>query len=129
METDINFGATLSWWDRLFGTYREKILDDLEAMPLGLEGLEEERGTSIHRLLALPPCGALSRRWSLLDRNRVIGRKPRTQLSSSPGQFPTPGPLQIRTRRFPPSGSSAGATCGYPPHSMTVMRGSGRGKR
>ncbi len=27
-------------------------------------------------------------------------------LSSSPGQLPTPGPLQIRTRRFPPSGSS-----------------------
>ena len=29
------------------------------------------------------------------------------KMSSSPGQSPTPGPLQIRTRRFPPSGSSA----------------------
>jgi hypothetical protein len=31
-------------------------LNDLEAMPLGFEGLEEERVTSIHRLLALPFC-------------------------------------------------------------------------
>jgi hypothetical protein len=30
--------------------------------------------------------------------------------SSSPGPSPTPSPLQIRTRRFPPSGSSVDAT-------------------
>ena len=49
-------------------------------------------------------------------------------LSSSPGQFPTPGPLQIRTRRFPPSGSSADAARGYGPQIRTVIRGRGSGK-
>ena len=49
--------------------------------------------------------------------------------SSSPGGFHNRGPRQIRTRRFPPSGSSAGAARGYPPHNVTVMRGSGSGSR
>ena len=48
--------------------------------------------------------------------------------SSSPGQSPTPGPLQIRTRRFPPSGSSADAARGYGPQIRTVIRGFGSGK-
>ncbi|MHC4342792.1 MAG: ankyrin repeat domain-containing protein, partial [Planctomycetota bacterium] len=38
-----------------------------------------------------------------------------TPLSSSPGRSPTPGPLQIRTRRFPPSGSSVNEPRGYVP--------------
>ena len=42
---------------------------------------------------------------TLVVRNADIGGA-ETRLSSSPGQLPTPGPLQIRTRRFPPSGSS-----------------------
>jgi hypothetical protein len=33
-------------------------------------------------------------------------------VSSSPGQLPGRGPHQIRTRRFPPSGSSAGTAHG-----------------
>ncbi len=49
-------------------------------------------------------------------------------LSSSPGQSPTPGPLQIRTRRCPPSGSSADAARGYEPQIRTVIRGRGSGK-
>ena len=50
-----------------------------------------------------------------------------TQLSSSPGQFPTPGPHQIRTRRFPPSGSSVDTSRGYGSQTRTVIRGRGRG--
>ncbi len=34
--------------------------------------------------------------------------------SSSPGQFPNRGPPQIRTRRFPPSGSSTAMSYGPP---------------
>ncbi len=49
-------------------------------------------------------------------------------MSSSPGQSPTPGPLQIRTRRSPPSGSSADAARGYGPQIRTVIRGRGSGK-
>ena len=47
--------------------------------------------------------------------------------SSSPGQLPTPGPLQIRTRRFPPSGSSVEAARGYGPQIRTVIWGRGSG--
>ncbi|MGI9414101.1 MAG: sterol desaturase family protein, partial [Hyphomicrobiales bacterium] len=35
-ETDSNYGATLSVWDRLFGTYRRKSGAELTAMELGL---------------------------------------------------------------------------------------------
>lgn len=51
--------------------------------------------------------------------------------SGSPGRSPTPGPHQIRTRRFPPSGSSAEMTyvsfaqsCAF-----TQGRGSGNARR
>ena len=40
-----------------------------------------------------------------------------TDQSSSPGGLHNRGPRQIRTRRFPPSGSSVGATHGDTPHS------------
>ena len=46
-------------------------------------------------------------------------------LSSSPGRFPGRGPHQIRTRRFPPSGSSVKAARGYGPQIRTVIRGRG----
>ena len=67
--------------------------------------------------------------WTRLIRPGRLGR-PRIarQMSSSPGQSPTPGPLQIRTRRFPPSGSSADAAHGYGPQIRTVIRGRGSGK-
>jgi hypothetical protein len=50
-------------------------------------------------------------------------------LSSSPeGSLPR-GPRQIRTRRFPPSGSSVEVARGYDPQIWTVIRGRGRGYR
>lgn len=39
------------------------------------------------------------------------------------------GPPQIRTRRFPPSGSSVSMTCGHRPQISTTIRGNGSGKR
>jgi len=64
----------------------------------------------------------------------VVGPSPSSvarsdEQSSSPGGLHNRGPRQIRTRRFPPSGSSADATRGYVPHIATVMRGSGSGSR
>jgi len=50
-------------------------------------------------------------------------------LSSSPGSLPPRGPHQIRTRRFPPSGSSADASHGHRPQICTAIRGRGRGNR
>ncbi len=35
-ETDSNFGFNLPWWDRLFGTYREKPAAGEQAMTIGL---------------------------------------------------------------------------------------------
>ena len=48
-------------------------------------------------------------------------------LSSSPGGLLLRGPHRNRTRRFPPSGSSADVTRGYEPQMRTRIRGSGRG--
>ena len=51
----------------------------------------------------------------------------RALLSSSPGGLLLRGPHRNRTRRFPPSGSSADVTRGYEPQMRTRIRGSGRG--
>jgi len=37
-ETNSNFGFNLSWWDRLFGTYREQPRAGHEAMEIGIRG-------------------------------------------------------------------------------------------
>jgi hypothetical protein len=67
--------------------------------------------------------------WTRLSQRGKPAQPPIAQeMSSSPGQSPTPGPLQIRTRRFPPSGSSADAAHGYGPQIRTVIRGRGSGK-
>jgi sterol desaturase/sphingolipid hydroxylase (fatty acid hydroxylase superfamily) len=53
-ETDSNFGFNLPWWDRLFGTYREKPAAGEDGMVIGLpifRGLSELRLT---RLLTQP---------------------------------------------------------------------------
>jgi sterol desaturase/sphingolipid hydroxylase (fatty acid hydroxylase superfamily) len=55
-ETDSNYGATLSLWDRLFGTYRRPALDGPVA-PLGLAEYRDERADSLWWLLRLPFLG------------------------------------------------------------------------
>jgi sterol desaturase/sphingolipid hydroxylase (fatty acid hydroxylase superfamily) len=49
-EQNSNFGFDVSWWDRLFGTYRAAPAAPHEVMPIGLE---EWRGPGTHRMLAL----------------------------------------------------------------------------
>ncbi|HEX7006178.1 MAG TPA: sterol desaturase family protein [Alphaproteobacteria bacterium] len=53
-ETDSNYGATFSWWDRLFGTYRTPEAAALPTMALGLEPWRDRRTTAVRWLLALP---------------------------------------------------------------------------
>lgn len=53
-ETDSNFGATLSFWDRMFGTYREKAANHDAPDSLGLEGIESRHNQSLLWLLAVP---------------------------------------------------------------------------
>ena len=60
---------------------------------------------------------------------RTTPPHPQMVLSSSPGGLLPRGPHQNRTRRFPPSGSSADVAHGDAPQIRTRIRGTGRGYR
>jgi sterol desaturase/sphingolipid hydroxylase (fatty acid hydroxylase superfamily) len=53
-ETDSNYGAILSCWDRLFGTYRARPEAELAGLRLGLAEYGEDNSRSLAWLLALP---------------------------------------------------------------------------
>jgi sterol desaturase/sphingolipid hydroxylase (fatty acid hydroxylase superfamily) len=53
-ETDSNYGATLSCWDILFGTFRRRSANELSTMQLGLGEWRDRRASSLGWLLALP---------------------------------------------------------------------------
>ena len=53
-ETNTNFGFTLSWWDRLLGTYRGQPKLGHDAMAIGVEGLAGHAVLSLYRLLIQP---------------------------------------------------------------------------
>ena len=53
-ETDSNYGATLSCWDRLFGTHRVMPADALASLQLGLAECRDRRSNSLPWLLSLP---------------------------------------------------------------------------
>jgi len=54
VETDSNFGFTLSWWDRLFGTYRAQPRAGHDAMTIGVEGFAAPAVLGLYRLLIQP---------------------------------------------------------------------------
>ncbi len=53
-ERDRNFGFTLSWWDRLCGTYRPQPGKGHDAMGLGVEGFAGRDALGFSRLLIQP---------------------------------------------------------------------------
>lgn len=53
-ETDSNFGAVFSWWDRLFGTYCAFPAAGYQAMTIGLEYFRDPKDLRLERLLVLP---------------------------------------------------------------------------
>jgi len=53
-ETDSNYGATLSCWDRLFGTHQAKPASALASMQIGLAECRDRRPDSLPWLLSLP---------------------------------------------------------------------------
>jgi sterol desaturase/sphingolipid hydroxylase (fatty acid hydroxylase superfamily) len=60
-ETNSNFGFSLPWWDRLFGTYRAQPRAGHEAMTIGIHGYREARLVSwLPGMLALPFIGKVS---------------------------------------------------------------------
>lgn len=60
-ETNSNFGFNLSWWDRLFGTYRAQPRDGQENMTIGLDIFRDRMQLRLDKMLAQPfsaPTGA-----------------------------------------------------------------------
>ena len=53
-ETNSNFGFSLPWWDRLFGTYRAQPAAGHEAMTIGIEAFRAARDLRIDRMLVQP---------------------------------------------------------------------------
>jgi len=53
-ETDSNFGFNLPWWDRLFGTYREKPAAGEQGVTIGLPIFRDVAELRITRLLTQP---------------------------------------------------------------------------
>jgi sterol desaturase/sphingolipid hydroxylase (fatty acid hydroxylase superfamily) len=53
-ETNSNFGFNLSWWDRLFRTYRALPSDGQVTMALGLEQFRDPKSLTFHRILLMP---------------------------------------------------------------------------
>ena len=53
-ETNSNFGFNLSWWDRLFGTYRAQPRLGHERMTIGLGDFRERGDLHLHRMLFQP---------------------------------------------------------------------------
>jgi sterol desaturase/sphingolipid hydroxylase (fatty acid hydroxylase superfamily) len=54
IETGSNFGFTLSWWDRLLGTYRAQPADTHATMRVGVEGFGGPVALGLDRLLVQP---------------------------------------------------------------------------
>ncbi len=70
-ETNSNFGFNLSWWDRLFGTYREQPRGGHIGMQIGIRKFTSAKQTNwLHGMLAMPFIGKVSgyainrRNWS-----------------------------------------------------------------
>jgi len=53
-ETNSNFGFSLPWWDRLFGTYRAQPAAGHDAMTIGIEQFREPRELGLDRMLLQP---------------------------------------------------------------------------
>jgi sterol desaturase/sphingolipid hydroxylase (fatty acid hydroxylase superfamily) len=53
-ESSSNFGFNLSWWDRLFGTYRAQPRAGHAAMTLGVDAFRGAGETRLDRLLLQP---------------------------------------------------------------------------
>jgi sterol desaturase/sphingolipid hydroxylase (fatty acid hydroxylase superfamily) len=53
-ETNSNFGFSLSWWDRLLGTYRARPSRGHQGMTIGISKFLDKRRQTLPWLLTLP---------------------------------------------------------------------------
>jgi sterol desaturase/sphingolipid hydroxylase (fatty acid hydroxylase superfamily) len=54
METDSNFGFSVTWWDRLFGTYRPEPQHGQLGMTIGLDVFNDAKDQKLAALLVQP---------------------------------------------------------------------------
>ena len=59
-ETNSNFGFNLSWWDRLFGTYRAQPRDGQTGMTIGINQFRDPRELRLDRMLWQPVRGPVN---------------------------------------------------------------------
>jgi sterol desaturase/sphingolipid hydroxylase (fatty acid hydroxylase superfamily) len=75
-ETNSNFGFSIPWWDRLFGTYRDQPAEGHTDMTIGLLQFRSERQVErLQWMLALPFTGSLGD-YSIKRRGSDDGRSP-----------------------------------------------------
>ncbi len=75
-ETNSNFGFNLSWWDRLFGTYREQPRAGHIEMQIGIRHFNSPRQTNwLHGMLAMPFIGKVTG-YAINRRNWTNDDKP-----------------------------------------------------
>ena len=53
-ETNANFAGFVTWWDRLFGTYRDQPEGGHEGMVIGLNEFRDPKHLKLHWILANP---------------------------------------------------------------------------
>ena len=56
-ETNSNFGFSVSWWDRLFGTYRAQPSQGHDGMTIGIEQFRDAGELRLDRMLIQPARG------------------------------------------------------------------------
>lgn len=69
-ETNSNFGFSLSWWDRLLGTYRPEPKEGHPGMVIGLEQFRNPRQLTLTDSLLLPFNGTTGR-YPLIQKKKV----------------------------------------------------------
>jgi sterol desaturase/sphingolipid hydroxylase (fatty acid hydroxylase superfamily) len=80
-ETNSNFGFALTWWDRLFGTYRAEPAAGHEGMTIGVDQFRARRDSWLDRLLLQPfrddfGSYAINRRWGTGEYSASAGSSP-----------------------------------------------------
>ena len=94
-ETNSNFGFNLSWWDRLFGTYRDQPRDGQPGMTIGIRDHRDAREVArLDGMLLLPFRGqvndyAINRR-SHPDQSGTVGKKAAGKTGRQVAALPLP---------------------------------------
>ena len=78
-ETNSNFGFSLPWWDRLFGTYRDQPREGHEGMTIGIHKYRDAKQVDrLPGMLMLPFMGKISgyainrREWSKTNEDKIV---------------------------------------------------------